>query len=151
VTTGPALFERHPAEDPGTAAASISLEGVTVLAVDDKLDSLDLVSTVLTRRGAHVFTTLTAAEGLELLKRERPDVVLADIEMPGQDGLMFIRKVRALVPSDGGRVPAAALTAYASSNDRTQALLAGFDMHVPKPVQPDELVAVVARLAGRDV
>jgi CheY-like chemotaxis protein len=104
---------------------------------------------VLTRRGAHVFTSLSANEGLAMLRRERPDVVLADIEMPGQDGLTFIRKIRALPPSDGGRVPAAALTAYASSNDRTQALLAGFNMHVPKPVQPDELAAVVGRLAGR--
>ncbi len=150
VAAGAPTAERHPA-DPGPAPSAISLEGVTVLAVDDKLDSLELVSTVLMRRGAHVFTSLSAEQGLEMLKRERPDVVLADIEMPGQDGLTFIRKVRALPPGEGGRVPAAALTAYASSNDRTQALLAGFDMHVPKPVQPDELAAVVARLAGRDV
>jgi PAS domain S-box-containing protein len=149
VSTGSSATERHPA-DAGSVSQPISLAGVTVLAVDDKLDSLDLVSAVLARRGAHVFTSLTAAEALELLKRERPDVVLADIEMPGQDGLTFIRKVRALPAGDGGRVPAAALTAYASSNDRTQALLAGFNMHVPKPVQPDELAAVVARLAGRD-
>jgi PAS domain S-box-containing protein len=148
VASGPASNDRHPAEEAG-APAHISLEGVTVLAVDDKLDSLDLVSAVLTRRGAHVFTCLTANEGLAMLKRERPDVVLADIEMPGQDGLTFIRRIRALAPSEGGRVPAAALTAYASSNDRTQALLAGFNMHVPKPVQPDELAAVVSRLAGR--
>jgi PAS domain S-box-containing protein len=143
--------ERHPAQDAGGAPTAISLEGVTVLAVDDKQDSLDLVSVVLERRGAHVFTSLSATQGLDMLKRERPDVVLADIEMPGLDGLTFIRKVRALPPGEGGRVPAAALTAYASSSDRTQALLAGFDMHVPKPVQPDELAAVVARLAGRDV
>jgi CheY-like chemotaxis protein len=122
-----------------------------VLTVDDKQESLDLVSVVLERRGAHVFTALSAAQGLDMLKRERPDVVLADIEMPGQDGLTFIRKVRSLPPGEGGRIPAAALTAYASSSDRTQALLAGFDMHLPKPVQPDELAAVVARLAGRDV
>jgi signal transduction histidine kinase/CheY-like chemotaxis protein len=150
VAPGLPATERHPAEQGPMPAADISLEGVTVLAVDDKLDSLDLVSAVLVRRGAHVFTSLSAAEGVAMLKRERPDVVLADIEMPGQDGLAFIRKVRALPPMEGGRVPAAALTAYASSNDRTQALLAGFDMHVPKPVQPDELVAVVARLAGRE-
>jgi PAS domain S-box-containing protein len=151
VSAGPAAAERHPAQEGIAAPAAISLEGVTVLAVDDKQDSLDLVSAVLERRGAHVFTALSSAQGLDMLIRERPDVVLADIEMPGQDGLTFIRKVRVLPPGDGGRVPAAALTAYASSNDRTQALLAGFDMHVPKPVQPDELAAVVARLAGRDV
>jgi PAS domain S-box-containing protein len=151
VSAGRAVAERHPAGEGTAATPAISLEGVTVLAVDDKLDSLDLVSAVLTRRGAHVFTSQSAVQALEMLKRERPDVVLADIEMPGQDGLTFIRKVRALPPGDGGRVPAVALTAYASSGDRTQALLAGFDMHVPKPAQPEELAAVVARLAGRDV
>jgi PAS domain S-box-containing protein len=148
VAAAASATERHPADE-GVPPPSISLEGLTVLAVDDKRDSLELVSAVLTRRGAHVFTSLNAIEGLAILRRERPDVVLADIEMPGQDGLTFIRKVRALSPSEGGRVPAAALTAYASSTDRTQALLAGFNIHVPKPVQPDELAAVVGRLAGR--
>jgi PAS domain S-box-containing protein len=151
VAAEPPAAERQRADDVARAEPSISLEGVTVLAVDDKLDALDLVSAVLARRGAHVFTSLSAAQGLEMLRRERPDVVLADIEMPGQDGLTFIRKVRALPPVEGGRVPAAALTAYASSNDRTRALLAGFDMHVPKPVQPEELAVVVARLAGRAI
>jgi CheY-like chemotaxis protein/anti-sigma regulatory factor (Ser/Thr protein kinase) len=151
VSTAPTSHERHPAQEASTPSPAISLEGVTVLAVDDKLDALDLVSAVLTRRGAHVFTSQSAAQAIEMLRRERPDVLLADIEMPGQDGLTFMRKVRALPPYEGGRVPAAALTAYASSSDRTQALLAGFDMHVPKPTQPDELAAVVARLAGRDV
>ena len=128
---------------------AISLAGVTVLAIDDQQDALDLVSAVLARRGAHVFTALSAADGFEVLTRERPDVVLADVEMPGESGLDFIRRVRALPPDEGGGTPAAALTAYASSTDRTHALLAGFDMHVPKPVQPVELAAVVARLSGR--
>jgi signal transduction histidine kinase/CheY-like chemotaxis protein len=150
VAAGRPAAERHPAEPGPAPGSAISLEGVTVLAVDDKLDSLELVSAALVRRGAHVFTSLSAEQALDMLRRERPDVVLADIEMPGQDGLAFIRKVRALPPGEGGRVPAAALTAYASSNDRTKVLLAGFDMHVPKPAQPDELAAVVARLAGRD-
>jgi signal transduction histidine kinase/ActR/RegA family two-component response regulator len=151
VTAESATGERHPSQEAAAPAPAISLDGVTVLAVDDKQDSLDLVSVVLERRGAHVFTSLSAARALDMLRRERPDVVLADIEMPGQDGLAFIRKVRALPAGEGGRVPAVALTAYASSGDRTRALLAGFDMHVPKPVQPDELAAVVARLAGRAV
>jgi PAS domain S-box-containing protein len=141
--------ERHPADDPGADEVAISLAGVTVLAIDDQQDALDLVSAVLARRGAHVFTALSAADGLEVLTRERPDVVLADVEMPGESGLEFIRRVRALPPGEGGGTPAAALTAYASSADRTHALLAGFDMHVPKPVQPVELAAVVARLSGR--
>jgi PAS domain S-box-containing protein len=144
-----ATLERHPADDPGADDVAISLAGVTVLAIDDQQDALDLVSAVLARRGAHVFTAQSAADGFEVLTRERPDVVLADVEMPGESGLAFIRRVRGLDPVEGGAVPAAALTAYASSADRTHALLAGFDMHVPKPVQPVELAAVVARLAGR--
>ncbi len=144
-----AALERHPADDPGAEEVAISLAGVTVLAVDDQQDALDLVSAVLTRRGAHVFTATSAALGFDMLARERPDVLLADVEMPGESGLDFIRRVRALKAGEGGGVPAAALTAYASSADRTHALLAGFDMHVPKPVQPVELAAVVARLAGR--
>jgi PAS domain S-box-containing protein len=146
--TGTAL-ERHPADEASAEEVAISLAGVTVLAIDDQQDALDLVSAVLARRGAHVFTAQSAADGLDVLTRERPDVVLADVEMPGESGLDFIRRVRALPPDEGGGVPAAALTAYASSADRTHALLAGFDMHVPKPVQPVELAAVVARLSGR--
>jgi PAS domain S-box-containing protein len=144
-----AALERHPADDPGADDVAISLAGVTVLAIDDQQDALDLVSAVLARRGAHVFTAQSAADGFEVLTRERPDVVLADVEMPGENGLDFIRRVRALKPEEGGEVRAVALTAYASSADRTHALLAGFDMHVPKPVQPVELAAVVARLSGR--
>jgi PAS domain S-box-containing protein len=148
-TNTAAALERHPADDPGADELAISLAGVTVLAIDDQQDALDLVSAVLARRGAHVFTAQSAALGFEILTRERPDVVLTDVEMPGESGLDFIRRVRALPPDQGGAVPAAALTAYASSADRTHALLAGFNMHVPKPVQPIELAAVVARLSGR--
>jgi PAS domain S-box-containing protein len=151
VAAASAALERHPADDPGADAVAISLAGLTVLAVDDQQDALDLVSAVLTRRGAHVFTALSTADAFDVLARERPDVLLADVEMPGEDGISFIRRVRALPPAEGGRVPAAALTAYASSADRTHALLAGFDMHVPKPVQPVELAAVVARLGGRSL
>ena len=86
-----------------------------------------------------------------MLDTRAPGRAAGDIEMPGEDGYSFIRKVRALPAGEGGRVPAVALTAYASSERPHAALLAGFDMHVPKPVQPDELAAVVARLAGRDV
>ena len=81
----------------------------------------------------------------------RPDVLLSDIEMPGEDGYSLIAKVRALGAERGGNTPAAALTAYARAEDRTRALLAGFQLHVPKPVEPLELVAVVTNLAGRAV
>jgi CheY-like chemotaxis protein len=80
----------------------------------------------------------------------RPDVVIADIEMPGEDGLSLIRRIRALETTAGARVPAVALTAYGRAEDRMRTLSAGFSMHVPKPVDPAELVTVVASLMGRD-
>ena len=84
-----------------------------------------------------------------MLMVQPPDVILSDIEMPDEDGYTFIRRVRALSRAQGGEVPAAALTAYARTEDRMQALLSGFQLHLPKPVQPVELAAVVASLAGR--
>ena len=91
----------------------------------------------------------SAAEALELLRHWRPDVLVSDIEMPGEDGYSLIRKVRALVPDEGGRTPAVALTAYGRTQDRTHSLAAGFSMHVPKPVDPGELTTIVASVAGR--
>ncbi len=125
------------------------LAGVRVVAVDDDADARKLLHTVLTRCHAQVTVVGTAAEALEAVRRERPDVLLSDVEMGGEDGYTLIGKVRALPPEEGGRTPAAALTAYARVEDRTRALRAGFQMHVPKPVEPSELVAVVANLAGR--
>ena len=84
-----------------------------------------------------------------MLVRERPTVLLSDIGMPHQDGYELIRSVRALPAKEGGLIPAAALTAFARSEDRTRALLAGFQSHLAKPIEPSELVAVVASLAGR--
>jgi PAS domain S-box-containing protein len=125
------------------------LEGVRVLLVDDDADGRDLITTVLGQRGARVTGTASVAEAMDALGKELPDVILSDIEMPDADGHSFIRKVRALPADRGGAVPAAALTAYARTEDRMQALLSGFQMHVAKPVQPEELAAVVASLAGR--
>jgi signal transduction histidine kinase/CheY-like chemotaxis protein len=129
--------------------AAPSLAGVRVLVVEDDADSRELAATVLRRCGAEVATVAGAPEGFELLRRQRPDVLLSDIAMPGEDGLALIRRVRQLPASDGGLTPAAALTALASAEERIQVLAAGFQMHVAKPVQPAELVAVVASLAGR--
>jgi len=123
-----------------------SLAGVRVLVVDDEEDARELVTTILTRCGAEVVVAHSASEGLATLQRRRPDVLLSDIEMPDEDGYSLIRKVRSLSGERGGLVPAAALTAYASTHDRAKALAAGFDIHVPKPVHPAELVAVVASL-----
>jgi hypothetical protein len=142
---------RVPAVAAGEAPAEEvpALEGVRVLLVDDDADGRDLISTVLGQRGARVTGTASVAEAMDALGKELPDVILSDIEMPDADGHSFIRKVRALPPDRGGAVPAAALTAYARTEDRMQALLSGFQMHVAKPVQPEELAAVVASLAGR--
>ena len=149
------LPERSHPTVPSEASAALArqlcdeLEGVRVVAVDDDADARKLLETVLTRCRAKVTVVASAAEALEAVRRERPDVLLSDVEMPGEDGYTFIAKVRALPPEEGGQTPAAALTAYARMEDRTKALRAGFQMHVPKPVEPAELVAVVANLAAR--
>jgi CheY-like chemotaxis protein len=103
---------------------------------------------VLENRGATVSPVASAEEALAALLSGPPDVLMADIEMPGEDGYSLIRRVRALAPEEGGSVPAVALTAYASSQDRVNALLAGYSAHLSKPVPAAELVAVVARLAS---
>ncbi len=129
--------------------AAPRLDGLRVLVVDDEDDARSLIAAVLQGRGARVFMAASAAEAVTMLQAERPDVVLSDISMRDEDGYDFIRKVRALPPASGGRTPAAALTAYGRLEDRMKALSAGFQLHVAKPVDPAELVAVVATLGGR--
>jgi signal transduction histidine kinase/ActR/RegA family two-component response regulator len=128
-----------------------ALEGLRVLVVDDELDALDLATAILTAAHAEVRTCQSAAEALAMCSQWRPHVLIADIEMPHEDGLSLIRKVRAMDPAQGGKVPAIALTAYGRVEDRLRTLTAGFSMHVPKPVDPAELTTVVASLAGREV
>jgi CheY-like chemotaxis protein len=86
---------------------------------------------------------------MAVLQTWRPDVLVSDIEMPGEDGYALIRKVRALDPGRGGNTPAIALSAYGRAQDRTRSLTAGYSMHVPKPVDPGELTAIIASVAGR--
>jgi len=138
-----------PAEPPLAAADAPVLHGVSVLVVDDDPDSRDLVRAMLAQAGAIVHAAGSAADGLTLFTAAGADVVLCDIEMPGEDGYSFLHRLRALAPGAGRRVPVAALTAYSGVRERIRALEAGFDMHVPKPVEPAELCAVVARLARR--
>lgn len=128
----------------------LMLDGVRVLVVDDEAETLDLLSAVLKKYGAQVTPATSAADALEKMKSSRQDVLVSDIQMPGENGYDLIGKVRALGANQGGGVPAAALTAYAGVEDRMRALLAGFQIHVPKPVEPAELAAVVATLAGRN-
>lgn len=127
----------------------MKLGGIRVLVVDDEPDARALVKRLLENCEAVVTTAASASEALEALRRAKPDVVISDIGMPGEDGYALIRMVRALPPDEGGDVPAVALTAYARSEDRTRALLSGFQSHVAKPVEPTELVATVASLARR--
>jgi CheY-like chemotaxis protein len=120
-----------------------------VLVVDDDPDALDLGTAILTQAGAIVRTCRSTSEALDLLPQWRPDVLVSDIEMPGEDGYSLIRKVRALDARHGGQTPAIALTAYGRTQDRVLSLTAGFSMHVPKPVDPGEFTAIIASVAGR--
>jgi signal transduction histidine kinase/CheY-like chemotaxis protein len=122
------------------------LAGVHILIVDDEPDARDLLAAVFAPCHAIVATAGSAADALEQLQRVRPDVLISDIGMPGEDGYALIQKVRALPEERGGRIPAVALTAFARLEDRTRTLLAGFNMHVPKPVEPGELLVVAASL-----
>jgi CheY-like chemotaxis protein/two-component sensor histidine kinase len=127
------------------------LHGIRVLVVDDEPDALTLVEAVLRQYGADVRTAGSAQEAFQEMQRWRPDVLVADIGMPVEDGYALLRRVRALSESEGGSIPAAALTAYAQDEDRQQAFVAGFQEHVAKPVPPERLAHVVARLASRSV
>jgi len=123
-----------------------ALKGVQVLVVDDDLDARDAIAVTLEQCGARVHAVGSAAEALESLERDPPDVLLSDIAMPGTDGYALIGQ--ALTRLRGSRVAAAALTAYAGAEDRRRALAAGFQTHLAKPVEPAELVAAVAKLAS---
>jgi signal transduction histidine kinase len=125
------------------------LGGLEILVVDDEQDGRDVLTEILERAHARVTVAASAAEAMDLLSRYRPAVLVSDIGMPGEDGFMLMRKVRALPDHRGGRIPAVALTAYARAVDRQQAMLAGYDIHIGKPVDPTELVTVVANLAAR--
>jgi signal transduction histidine kinase/CheY-like chemotaxis protein len=142
----------HPrAKDDETAAGegAPDLTGIRVLVVDDEADSRDTLRQILEHCHAEVRTVGSAREALEELPVFRPHVMLSDIGMPGEDGYSLIRRVRQLPPEQGGQTPAAALTAFARTEDRRRALLAGFEMHLSKPVEIHELCAVVATLVRR--
>lgn len=125
------------------------LDGLRVLVVDDEADTRALLRAMLENCGSLVTTAASVAEALQMMAECKPDILISDIGMPAEDGYALIGKVRALESEHGGRVPAIALTAYARVEDRVRALMAGFQVHVPKPIEPVELIAVVASLAGR--
>lgn len=123
------------------------LGGLRVLVIDDNADTLELVAVILEQYGTEVITAASATEAMQVIAQSKPDVLVSDIAMPGVDGYSLIRQVRTLSSEQGGQIPAVALTAYAGEEQRTLALDSGFQMHVSKPVDPAELVAVVVKLA----
>ncbi|MEO8005974.1 MAG: response regulator [Betaproteobacteria bacterium] len=123
------------------------LKGVSVLVVDDDEDAREILATVLIQAGASVTKAADTAEALAHLDHAVPTILLSDIGMPGQDGYAFIRELRRRDADKGGHIPAVALTAYARSDDRFRALASGFQMHIAKPVEVSELLAIVANLA----
>ena len=142
----------HPRSSAGAQKLAVAdLSGVSVLAVEDEPDALALVSEVLQAAGARVATAASAAEALKILDADVPDVVVADLGMPHVDGFQFIDRVRRHHSSRVRNLPAAALTAYARSEDRMKALRAGFQIHLAKPIDPAELVTTIAALARRFV
>jgi PAS domain S-box-containing protein len=126
-----------------------SLDGIRILVVDDEPDARELAAVTLTAGGATVEGAASAREALAEIRRRRPDVIVCDIGLPGEDGVDLIRQLRSLPTLEGGATPALALTAFASPEDRSRVLWAGFQMHLAKPVEPRELVVSVASLVGR--
>jgi PAS domain S-box-containing protein len=145
----PMADSRAPGRDERAAGPQPNLRGVRVLLVEDDEDSRDLLEAMLAGTGAAVRTTASAVEATDVLREWRPEVLVSDIEMPEQSGYDFIRTVRDLPAEQGGLTPAVALTAYARTEDRVRALTTGFQIHLSKPVHPEELVAAVATLTGR--
>lgn len=136
---------------PAPALPPLAIDGsllrdIRVLVVDDEEDARTLLETTLTQFGARVTTAASAAEALAALAREVPDVMLSDIGMPHEDGFSLIRHVRTLSPGAGGAVPAVAVTAYASANDRLSVLAAGYQAHIAKPFEPRDVAGVIAQL-----
>ncbi len=120
-----------------------------MLVVDDEPDARRLIARILKSCHADVATARGTVEAMDAMRRRPPDVLISDLGMPEQDGYDLIRAVRALPGDAGGNVPAVALSAFARSEDRRRAMMSGFQTHVAKPVEPAELLAVVASLAGR--
>jgi CheY-like chemotaxis protein/anti-sigma regulatory factor (Ser/Thr protein kinase) len=136
------------AQDSPLSQPSLSLHGIQVLVVDDDTDTRDFVAFVVEQAGAKVITAASARQALQMLTQSQPDVLLSDIGMPEMDGYMLIQQIRALPSDQGGQIPAIALTAYAGEVDEKQALKVGFQKHISKPVEPDNLIMAITTLIG---
>ncbi|HEX5875995.1 MAG TPA: PAS domain S-box protein [Pyrinomonadaceae bacterium] len=122
------------------------LRDLRIVVVEDDPDTQELLKTVLRRHGAEVIAAASGTSALAEIRRNKPNLIISDIGMPDENGYDLIRKIRALPPEEGGRIPAIAVTAYAGASDRRRALLAGFQTHLAKPIEPDDLVAVILSL-----
>ncbi|HVG21246.1 MAG TPA: PAS domain S-box protein, partial [Blastocatellia bacterium] len=138
----------HPTAGGPASADAPSLDGLRVLVVDDEPDTRDMLKLMIEQFGAEVKVTASSAEALDELERWKPNILVSDIEMPGEDGYSLIRKIRSLGPERGGAIAAVALTAYARAEDRMRSLAAGYQMHLAKPAEPVELAIVIGSLAG---
>ena len=147
VLSSPTVAEgQRPIDATAATVATLRLDGIQVLLVEDDDDGRQVLTLILELAGALVTAAASVREALAALDTRRPDVIVSDIGMPDEDGLTLIRRVRARDEEAGGRTPAIALTGYATPEDRTRLLAAGFQTHVRKPVEPDEIVAAVASL-----
>ncbi|HEX2520755.1 MAG TPA: hybrid sensor histidine kinase/response regulator, partial [Terriglobia bacterium] len=140
--------DEEPSATPSPAHNLQQLKGVRVMVVDDEADARDLITVVMQQHGAEVSVAASAAAAIESLDKNLPDILLCDIGMPKEDGYSLIARLRARTPEQGGQLPAIALTAFNAPKDRERLLQAGFHMHVPKPVEPTDLVDSIARLTG---
>jgi CheY-like chemotaxis protein len=129
-----------------SSTSNIDLSGVKALVVDDEIDSREFVKFVLEQAGAQVISVSSALEALQILTRSKPNILLSDLGMPDFDGYMLISQIRMLPAEQGGNVAAIALTAYAGETTRQQTQAAGFQLHLSKPIPPQELIASVAQL-----
>jgi CheY-like chemotaxis protein len=127
-------------------STALDVDGAHVLIVDDEADARELLRVMLSDSHARISEAESAAEALRIYSEDRPDIMLADIAMPGQDGYALMRAIRALPRGEGGHVRAIAVSAYARREDRQRALKAGFNDHLCKPVQPDDLYDAIERV-----
>jgi CheY-like chemotaxis protein len=125
------------------------LENLQILVVDDQPDVCEILTVVLQGSGAKVTAVYSAAAAIKAIAQLQPDILISDIGMPDEDGYTLLGKIRNLDIKQGGQIPAIALTAYVRQEDYTNALLAGFQMHLSKPVDSTELIKAVAELTGR--
>lgn len=151
IESKPALAQPRPSSGTGSSLldAKPDLSGLRMLVVDDEPDARELVTTLLEGNGVEVTAAGSAGEALQLIPRILPDILISDIGMPNMDGYELVQRLRQLPPAQGGRTLAVALTAFARTEDRSRAFLSGFDMYLPKPVDPSELMALVVNLAHR--